>query len=82
MRDLEAEPLGQLVPDRNGLDSVGVLQVKVDDLHARELVLAARALGDVAQLGRALIPIVGDQREGIGEDAPVGGVGAAVADGE
>src|SRR5687768_7087835 len=82
VRDLEAVLLGLRVEHRDGFFSVGRVVVNVHDLLALELVHPAFLLADELDLGGVLRPVGRDQREDVGEYAPVGGVGAAVAHGD
>ena len=78
---LEAVLLRLGVQHRDGLLAVSRVVIDVHDLLALELVHPAFLHADELDLGGVLGPVVGDQREHPGEDAPVAGVGAAVADG-
>ena len=76
----EAELLGQQVVDRDRLLAVGRAVVEHHDLLALQVVDPALARGQIVDDARGLAVRVEQQREDIGEDAAVGGIGAAVVD--
>ena len=78
----EAVFLRQQFIDRDRLLAVGRAVIEHDDLLALELVEAALLGGDVVHDARGLAVGVEQQREDVGEDAAVGGIGAAVVDGD
>ena len=79
MGNLKSIYLGHLVPDRNRLDSIGMLQMEVNDLHAFQFVHTPFLVGDVDQFCGALIPIIGDGRKTVRKNTTFGGIGSTVS---
>ena len=77
--NLEAVHLGLLVEDRDRLLAVARLMVEVGDLLALQVLHAALLHAHELDLRRVLAPVVGHQREHVGEDLAVRGIGAPVA---
>src|SRR5215813_1504018 len=80
VRDSEAVLLGLQVQDRDRLLSVGGAVVEVDDLLPLELVHSSRLHPEELDLGRALAPVVGHEREDVRKDSAVRCVRTPVAD--
>ena len=76
--DLEAVHLGLLVEDRNRLLAVARLMIEVGDLLALQVLHAPLLHAHELDLGGVLAPVVGHQREHVGEDLAVGRVCAPV----
>src|SRR2546427_8757424 len=76
----EAVSLRLRIEHGNRFLAVGRVVIDVHDLLAPQLVHAAFLHADELDLGGVLAPVVGDEGEHPRKHAPVGGVGAAVAD--
>ena len=77
--DLEAVHLGLLVEDRDRLLAVARLMVEVGDLLALQVLHAPLLHAHELDLRGVLAPVVGHEREHVGEDLAVGRVGTPVA---
>ena len=80
MGDLKTESFRHLVPYRNRLDSIGMLQMEINDLHALKFVQAAFTIRDELNLCCALVPVVSNRREPIRENPTVGGIRSTVSE--
>src|SRR5678816_2131957 len=82
--DLRLVPvlLGLLLEDDVRLLAVGTPVMEVDDLLPLQLRHPTLALADVPDDVGVLAPVMGDQREDVGEVPAVGRVGPAVGDGD
>ena len=76
--DLEAVHLGLLVEDRDRLLAVARLVIEVGDLLALQVLHAPLFHAHELDLRGVLAPVVGHQREHVGEDLAVGRVGTPV----